>query len=125
MNGMGVDKTWKMNLTDAKGDPGKLVSQIQDAGTAKVDAIIVLFATLTAAHAALDSVKSSGIPFFSIDSGWQDPAIADLTRNNYILGGAPSHRSFICGINSAYETGRRFQSRYASEIERQSGAGYS
>lgn len=90
MKGMGVDKTWKMNLTDAKGDPGKLVSQIQDAVTAKVDAIIVLFATLTAAHAALDSVKSSGIPFFSIDSGWQDPAIADLTSNNYILGGAPS-----------------------------------
>lgn len=90
MKGMGVDKTWKMNLTDAKGDPGKLVSQIQDAVTAKVDAIIVLFATLTAAHAALDTVKSSGIPFFSIDSGWQDPAIADLTSNNYILGGAPS-----------------------------------
>jgi ribose transport system substrate-binding protein len=90
MKGMGVDKTWKMNLTDAKGDPGKLVSQLQDAVTAKVDAIIVLFATLTAAHAALESVKNSGIPFFSIDSGWQAPAIADLTSNNYILGGAPS-----------------------------------
>ena len=54
MKGVGVDKKWKVNLTDAKGDPGKLVSQIQDAVTAKVDAIIVLFGTLTAAHAALE-----------------------------------------------------------------------
>ena len=88
MKGVGVDKKWKVNLTDAKGDPGKLVSQIQDAVTAKVDAIIVLFGTLTAAHAALESVKNSNIPFFSINSGWQAPAIADLTSNNYNIGGS-------------------------------------
>jgi ribose transport system substrate-binding protein len=87
MKGVGVDKTWNINLTDAKGDPGELVSQMQDAVTANVDAIVVLFGTLTAAHAALETVKSSNIPFFSIDSGWQAPAIADLTTNNYVMGG--------------------------------------
>ncbi len=87
MKAVGVDKVWKTNLVDAKGDPGKLVSQIQDAVTAKVDAIVVLFGTLTAAHAALETVKASGIPFFSIDSGWQAPAIADLTSNNYVMSG--------------------------------------
>lgn len=90
MKGVGVDKTWNVSLTDAKGDPGKLVSQMQDAVTAKVDAIVVLFGTLTAAHAALESVKNSKIPFFSIDSGWQSPAIADLTSNNYDIGGKTS-----------------------------------
>ncbi|MBN9068021.1 MAG: sugar ABC transporter substrate-binding protein [Rhizobiales bacterium] len=90
IKGVGVDKSWKVNLTDAKGDPGKLVSQIQDAVTSKVDAIVVLFGTLTAAHAALESVKNSNIPFFSIDSGWQAPAIADLTSNNYNIGGSES-----------------------------------
>jgi ribose transport system substrate-binding protein len=87
MKGVGVDKTWNINLSDAKGDPGELVSQMQNAVTANVDAIVVLFGTLTAAHAALETVKSSKIPFFSIDSGWQAPAIADLTTNNYVMGG--------------------------------------
>ena len=90
MKNTGVDKTWNVNLSDAKGDPGKLVSQIQDAVTANVDAIVVLFGTLTAAHAALETVKNSKIPFFSIDSGWQSPAIADLTSNNYVMGGQES-----------------------------------
>ncbi len=90
MKNTGVDKVWNVNLSDAKGDPGKLVSQIQDAVTAKVDAIVVLFGTLTAAHAALETVKASNIPFFSIDSGWQAPAIADLTSNNYVMGGQES-----------------------------------
>ncbi len=90
LKGVGLDKTWNVNLTDAKGDPGALVSEIEDAVTAKVDAIVVLFGTLTAARAALEAVKKSNVPFMSIDSGWQAPAMADLTTNNYTMGGAMS-----------------------------------
>lgn len=81
----GVDKTWQIKQTDAKGDPGQLVSQIEDAITAKSDAILVMYGTLTAAKSALDSLKTSKIPFFSLDSGWQAPAIADITSNNYAM----------------------------------------
>jgi len=83
----GLDKTWQVTQTDAKGDPGALVSQIEDAITAKADAIMVLFGTLTAAHSALQDLERSKIPFFSLDSGWQAPAIADITSNNYVMGG--------------------------------------
>lgn len=81
----GLDKVWQVNQTDAKGDPGQLVSQIEDAITAKSDAILVMYGTLTAAKSALDSLTTSKIPFFSLDSGWQAPAIADITSNNYAM----------------------------------------
>ncbi|OXI43849.1 sugar ABC transporter substrate-binding protein [Burkholderia aenigmatica] len=81
----GLDKTWQIKQTDAKGDPGQLVSQIEDAITAKSDAILVMYGTLTAAKSALDKLKASKIPFFSLDSGWQSPAIADITSNNYAM----------------------------------------
>jgi ribose transport system substrate-binding protein len=81
----GLDKSWQIKQTDAKGDPGQLVSQIEDAITAKSDAILVLYGTLTAAKSALDHLTTSKIPFFSLDSGWQSPAIADITSNNYAM----------------------------------------
>ena len=83
----GFDKSWEINMTDAKGDPGALVSQIENAITAKSDAILVMYGTLTAAHSALDDLARSKIPFFSLDSGWQAPAIADITSNNWVMGG--------------------------------------
>ncbi len=83
----GLDKSWQVNQTDAKGDPGALVSQIEDAITAKSDAILVMYGTLTAAHSALVDLERSKIPFFSLDSGWQSPAIADITSNNWVMGG--------------------------------------
>ena len=83
----GLDKSWEVTMTDAKGDPGTLVSQIENAITAKSDAILVMYGTLTAAHSALDDLTRSKIPFFSLDSGWQAPAIADITSNNWVMGG--------------------------------------
>ncbi len=83
----GLNKSWQVNMTDAKGDPGALVSQIENAITAKSDAILVMYGTLTAAHSALADLTTSKIPFFSLDSGWQSPAIADITSNNYVMGG--------------------------------------
>ena len=86
----GLDSKWHVRLTDAKGDPGTLVSQIEDAITAKSDAILVMYGTLTAAHSALADLARSKIPFFSLDSGWQSPAIADITSNNYVMGSQTS-----------------------------------
>ncbi len=82
----GLGQSWHVDLTDAKGDPGALVSQVENAITGKSDAILVMFGTLTAAHSALADLASSKIPFFSLDSGWQSPSIADITCNNYVMG---------------------------------------
>lgn len=119
LKGMKLDNTWKLNLTDAKGDPGALVSQVQDAISGKADAILVMFGTLTAAHSALVSLTESKIPFFSLDSGWQAPAIADITSNNYVIGSQMSQqmvdellargkeKAKICAIIADFHHGTR------------------
>lgn len=77
---------WDVAVTDAKGDPGTLSNMVSDAVTRQVDAIIVAFGTLTAAQGALQQVADSGIPFFSIDSGYFEPAICDVASDNYVMG---------------------------------------
>lgn len=84
----GLDKVWHVSLTDAKGDPGELVSQVEDAITSKVDAILLLYGTLTAAHSAMVDLQKANIPLFTLDSGYAVPATADLTSNNYNIGGS-------------------------------------
>lgn len=81
---------WQVTVSDAKGDPGTLSNMVTDAATRRVDAIIVGFGTLTAAQGALAAVAKSGVPFFSVDSGWFPPSIADITSNNYVMGGKTS-----------------------------------
>jgi ribose transport system substrate-binding protein len=124
----GLDKTWQVSQTDAKGDPGALVSQIEDAITAKSDAIMVLFGTLTAAHSALQSLERSKIPFFSLDSGWQAPAIADITSNNWVMGGAFGQfmveklladgktKANICAIVANFHHGTRKRGKVMRDI---------
>ena len=115
----GFDKTWQVNMTDAKGDPGALVSQLENAITAKSDAILVMYGTLTAAHSALADLTRSKIPFFSLDSGWQSPSIADITSNNYVMGGKTSQymverllsegkqKANICAVIANFHHGTR------------------
>ncbi|WP_428390298.1 sugar ABC transporter substrate-binding protein [Lichenicoccus sp.] len=115
----GFDKTWQVNMTDAKGDPGALVSQLENAITARSDAILVMYGTLTAAHSALADLTRSKIPFFSLDSGWQSPSIADITSNNYVMGGKTSQymverllaegkqKANICAVIANFHHGTR------------------
>jgi ribose transport system substrate-binding protein len=124
----GMDKTWDVNMTDAKGDPGALVSQIEDAITAKADAILVMYGTLTAAHSALVDLERSKIPFFSLDSGWQSPAIADITSNNWVMGGQYSQylvdqllgegksKANICQIVANFHHGTRKRGKVMKEV---------
>ena len=115
----GFDKTWQVSMTDAKGDPGTLVSQLENAITARSDAILVMYGTLTAAHSALADLTRSQIPFFSLDSGWQSPSIADITSNNYVMGGKTSQymverllsggkqKANICAVIANFHHGTR------------------
>lgn len=124
----GLDKTWKVTQTDAKGDPGQLVSQIEDAITAKADAILVLYGTLTAAHSALEDLAKSKIPFFSLDSGWQAPAIADITSNNFVMGSQTSQymvdnllakgkdKANICAVIANFHHGTRKRGKVMKSV---------
>ena len=110
---------WDVTVTDAKGDPGTLSKMVTDAATRGSDAIIVAFGTLTAAQGALKNVEKAGTPFFSLDSGYFQPAICDIASNNYEIGakmseymvqrllGQGKDRAKICTVTANFHHGTR------------------
>ncbi len=110
---------WDVTVADAKGDPGQLSAQIEDAVSREVDAIIITFGTLTAAQGALQAVAESGIPMLSVDSGYYPPAICDIASNNYVMGsqmssymvqrllGEGKTEANICTITANFHHGTR------------------
>lgn len=81
---------WRVNVLDAKGDPGTLSAQMTDAATARVDAMVVAYGTLTAAQGALAQVAKAKVPLITLDSGYFPPAVCDITSNNYAVGAGMS-----------------------------------
>ncbi len=73
--------------TDAKGDAGKLTTDVETMLAQKVDGIIISGGPLEAAPAALDSIKKAGIPVVLVDrllkggdfTSWIGP-------DNYLIG---------------------------------------
>jgi ribose transport system substrate-binding protein len=78
-------KTWKVSFLDSKGSGELTASNIQDAVSRNVDAIIVSMADLRASSAAIAAAKQHNIPVFSIDSGWVPGAVVDVTTNNWAM----------------------------------------
>jgi ribose transport system substrate-binding protein len=81
---------WDVRVQDAKGDAGTLSGMMSNSVTAKVDAMIVAYGTLTAAQGALQDVGRSKVPLFTLDSGYFAPAVCDITSNNFAIGGLMS-----------------------------------
>jgi len=120
--------SWNATITDAKGDPGTLSNMVADAVSRKVDAIVVLFGTLTAAQGALKTVADSKIPFFSVDSGWFPPAICDIASNNYLMGAQMSEymvqrllsqgktAANVCAIIANFHHGTRKRGKVMEQV---------
>lgn len=74
---------WNISVLDSRGSGELTASNIQDAVERGVDAIIVSMADLRASRAALTSANDAGIPVFSVDSGWVEGVVVDITTNNW------------------------------------------
>jgi ABC-type sugar transport system substrate-binding protein len=81
---------WKVDVNDAKGSPAEAATLLENAVQRKSDVIILSMVDLRASKAALEQAKSSGIPVFTIDSGWTEGVIVDVTSNNYVMSGLVS-----------------------------------
>lgn len=78
-------KDWGVSYLDSGGSGEATASNIQDAANRGVDAIIVTMADLRASRAALDAAKAANIPVFSVDSGFVDGVMVDVTTNNWAM----------------------------------------
>jgi ribose transport system substrate-binding protein len=76
---------WNVSFLDSNGSGEAIASNIQDASARGVDAMIVTMADLRASTAAISEAAAAGIPIFSVDSGYVDGAIVDVTTNNWAM----------------------------------------
>ncbi|PZQ95943.1 MAG: sugar ABC transporter substrate-binding protein [Cereibacter sphaeroides] len=76
---------WNVSLLDSGGSGEATASNIQDAASRGVDAIVITMADLRASRAALDAAKAANIPVFAVDSGYVDGVLVDVTTNNWAM----------------------------------------
>ena len=76
---------WNITFLDSGGSGEQTASNIQDAASRGVDAIIITMADLRASRAALDAAIAADIPIFSVDSGYVDGVVVDVTTNNWAM----------------------------------------
>lgn len=73
---------WNVNVIDTAGDVAAVVSRIEDAVTAKADAIVVNVDPAQV-NAGLQTAKDAGIPVFGMDAGADPLLVTNVTSNGY------------------------------------------
>ena len=76
---------WNVSFLDSAGSGEATASNIQDAANRGVGAIIITMSDLRASRAAIDAAVAAGIPVFSVDSGYIDGVVVDVTTNNWAM----------------------------------------
>jgi len=78
-------KDWDISFLDSGGSGEATASNLQDAAARGVDAIIITMSDLRASKAAIAAAAGEGIPIFSVDSGYIDGVVVDVTTNNWAM----------------------------------------
>jgi len=124
----GYKGQWNAPLQDGEGSPAKVAAMLEDAVAKKVDGIVAGFVEMEAVEGALNSVRDAGIPLFTVDSGWKEPALCDIASNNYDIGakmgdyliqrmlGEGKANGNICRITANFHHGTRKRGKVFTEI---------
>lgn len=78
-------KDWNVSLLDSGGSGERTASNLQDAASRGVDAIIITMADLRASRAAIDAAVDAKIPIITVDSGYIPGVLVDVTTNNWAM----------------------------------------
>jgi len=78
-------KDWRVTLLDSGGSGERTATNIQDAASRGVDAIIISMADLGASRAAINAAIQARIPILTVDSGYIPGVLADITTNNWAM----------------------------------------
>lgn len=76
---------WEVSYLDSGGSGEAQATNLQDAASRGVDAIIITMSDLRASRAAVDAAVAAGIPIFSVDSGFIPGLQVDITTNNWAM----------------------------------------
>ncbi|HHG91025.1 MAG TPA: sugar ABC transporter substrate-binding protein [Devosia sp.] len=78
-------KDWNVSYLDSGGSGEAVASNLEDAASRGVDAIIITMSDLRASRAAISAAAEAGIPIFSVDSGYIEGLVVDVTTNNWAM----------------------------------------
>lgn len=81
------EQEWKWSVTEVNSDDSgaKAANNISDAVAKGCDAIICSMVDMRASAAALQEANDAGIPVFTIDSGYTNGVVVDVTCNNNVM----------------------------------------
>ena len=76
-------KDWTVSYLDSGGSGERTANNLDNATQRGVDAIILSMADLRASEAIIKRAAAEGVPIFTIDSGWVEGVVQDITTNNW------------------------------------------
>jgi ABC-type sugar transport system substrate-binding protein len=80
------EKGWSVQLLNSAGSIDTQASQLENLLQMKVDAVVLAMAHPLEVRPALDKLLGAGIPVVTIDSGYADGVVADITSDNFGVG---------------------------------------
>jgi ABC-type sugar transport system substrate-binding protein len=79
-------KGWNTQLLNSAGSIDTQASQLENLLQMKVDAVVLAMAHPLEVRPALDKLLAARIPVITIDSGYADGVVADITSDNFGVG---------------------------------------
>lgn len=79
-------KGWDLVKLNSMGSIETQSSQLENLVQMKVDAIVMAMGHPAEIKSAVDKVIAAGIPLITIDSGYVDGVVADITADNFVMG---------------------------------------
>ena len=76
----------KVTVIDTEGDTATFASRIEDAVTAKADAIVIISVDPEYCKVQIQEANEAGIPVFGCDAGYIDTMQMNATSDNYQIG---------------------------------------
>jgi ABC-type sugar transport system substrate-binding protein len=80
------EKGWNAQLLNSAGSIETQASQLENLLQMKVDAVVMAMGHPLEIRPALDKLLAAGIPVITIDSGYAEGVVADITSDNFGVG---------------------------------------
>ncbi|HOO87291.1 MAG TPA: sugar ABC transporter substrate-binding protein [Synergistales bacterium] len=87
---MAKEKNWDVKMLNSTGSIETQSNQLENLYQMKVDAVVMAMAHPLEIRPALDKVLSANIPVITIDSGYVEGVVADITADNFAMGAKAS-----------------------------------
>lgn len=87
---MAKEKNWDVKMLNSAGSIETQSNQLENLYQMKVDAVVMAMSHPQEVRPALDKLIEAKIPVITIDSGYVDGVVADITADNFAMGAKAS-----------------------------------